>query len=149
MMDHHGHFTFLLRELFTRVSSEAYPESENEFRILFKVQTPLHPGGLYSSPEPRVFRLHVDGIEYCGYVRYDRQLEDGPDSIDMYLRTNSPMIRNPYTTIVDLMRHRHTIRLIPEFRNVSIRRVASEFGYIGDKEKCREFLKDWMGKQIR
>ncbi len=139
-----GAMYHILYGLFTRETDKFYTHFENEFRILYKIPTIINKEGLYHSPEPRWLRMKINGIDYYGQNAFFR-CPDGSDSIDTYLHTDSPIVSNPFTTLLTEVKKGYKFDIVPEFREVDISKSVLSYGYIGDKDDCLQFIED-LGK---
>ena len=141
---HSGMLARMFSFVFSRRTEGVNTSCENEFRVVYKTPTFISNGGLYSSADPRLYKFLISGILYEGYCRYDRQLDGSPDLIDIYLRTKSPLVMDPETTLTENLLKNNKVELLPDYKAVDIRNVATNYGFIGDKEECALFVKRWL-----
>lgn len=141
MMSHTGALLGILHSFYTRIIKSKYTDIENEYRILYKIPTPLiKKTSLYSSPNPRLLTIKINGFEYKGYVKYDPFSLAGISTIDAYLHSTSPMLRNPITTLTSEIKKGSAFSLVSDFLDVNIKKSAKSYGYIGNKEDCKAFV---------
>lgn len=130
-------------EAFSRRCSGDYDESENEFRIIYKVPTPYRAEiDCFRAEQEREFSVSIDGIPYSG--RIVQGLLDLPcgnrRTSDMFLSTSSPLVATPHTTLKEANDAGRNVVINPHFLPVDIRRSFNDYGYIGNKEQCRQFI---------
>lgn len=130
-------------EAFARRCAGEFDDRENEFRLIYKTPTPYVPEtGFFEPIEKRPLSINVDGFQYSGTV-VNRMVETpwGCHKIhNLILETNSPMVAKPITTIRQVIETGREFRVLPHFKPISIRHAFSSYGYIGGKEKCRQFI---------
>ena len=130
-------------EAFARRCDDKFDESENEFRIIYKTPTPFSTEEeSFVAEKERPFSALVDGILYdgtffhktlampCGYQR----------THNLLLKTQSPMVTEPITTIKRVFDNKRKFKLLPHFLPVNVKHSFSQYGYIGNKEECRKFI---------
>lgn len=140
-----GVITSVCCEAFARRCSGRFDDSENEFRLIYKTPTPYIPQtGFFEPVEKRPFSVMVDGILYDG--TFVNRGIDTPwgyrKSHNMILETKNPMIAAPITTIKQVMEESRNLRILPYFKPISIKHAFSSYGYIGNKEQCRQFISE-------
>ena len=132
-------------EAFARRCDDRFDESENEFRIIYKTPTPYSTDeGIFDADKKRPFSALVDGIPYEGtFFHKSLPLLNGyHQTHNLLLETHSPMVAEPITTIKHVIDSKRNFKLLPHFLSVNIMHSFSQYGYIGNKEKCREFIED-------
>ncbi len=136
-------------ELFARRCGGGFDESENEFRILYKKPTPFRAySGCFEAVEPREFRVMLDGIAHTG--RIIRDLQETPFTkrigYNMALFTDHLLAGRSQTSLMEAVEANREFSIASDFLSVDVRRVFSRYGYIGDAEQCRRFIREHMEK---
>lgn len=138
-------------EAFSRRCSGDYDESENEFRIIYKVPTPYRSEiDCFRAEKERIFSVSVDGIPYSGQIVQGLlNLPCGNRrTSDMFLSTSSQMVATPHTTLKEANDAGRNVIVHPHFLPVDIRRSFNDYGYIGNKEQCRRFIAEKLKKGV-
>lgn len=132
----------MMMPLFYRITDSRFSEKEKEFRIIYKAPTPLDPITNEFCPlEEREFVIDLkkDGIihQYKGKMLVKRD-KYNIKHCSMPLH-GIPMVSTELTR--ELQNDNVDFTVESEFLDIDFRYVADEVGYIGGKEKCREFIR--------
>ena len=134
-------YNTLIYPLFHRVRDDYYNDFEHEFRIVKILPAKIDLEGNLYYPKPREFGVTLDGIRYLGRkVTYGTKMKT-IDQNNILLFANSCLVKQQHTTILDAYLAGKDIRFESQFENISIKKMSSGFGYIGNKKQCLDFIK--------
>lgn len=128
----------IFKTIFTRETSDGYPQTENEFRIVYKVPTVFDDSTFEMVPTgERCFQVMVDKNLYKGVTEINHKNGE-IKNCDMKL-TPTNVMHQP-TSLMTAIGFNREFYLVSDFLDVNIKPFASRYGYIGDKEACKIFI---------
>lgn len=128
--------------LFHRVEDTKFNSKEKEYRLLYKLPTPINQltREIYPVEERTFILLMDDKYEYIGKTVITNCKGDIM-RCDMELTATNPLMTLRRTYLCDELKKGRNFSIISEFRDVDIRSSTKRYGYIGNKEKCIDFIK--------
>jgi len=137
------YFRNLCFPLFHRVEDAKFNSNENEFRILYKVPTPINrfSGEIHPEKE-RIFNILLDGQDkYKGKVCITHFKGDFK-RCDMELTAVNSLMTVRKTHLIEEVLKGKEFNILSEFKDVDIRSSAKKYGYIGNKDQCSAFIRE-------
>ncbi len=122
----------LLTPLFNRVKEKRFDDRENEFRIYVREPRRLTNDGVRLKKRVEL-QVACDGKKY----RLDSLLETTGIDADLFGDLDNP------TKLLELAWATKRPFITSQFKSLDITDTAHNYGYIGNKEDCRKFIKDF------
>lgn len=130
--------------LFNRIVDEDFNEGENEFRVLFRM--PRRVNGPYYE----ILRTNPIQVK-CADQQFEVDLpinvdENTLDSVFpmRFIRSDNGVV----LSIEEMAAICDHPELISRFFNLDIRDTAKQYGYIGDRDDCLEFVDEYLNGTI-
>lgn len=119
--------------LLCREREGKYSEIENEFRIV-AFDCPKFINNSFITKQRDSIIRGESGVEYFGVLK--------PTDFVHQFKSNCFALRNPIEPLSDiLVREQGKITINSTFKEIDIMEIADDFYYIGDKEKCADYIK--------
>ncbi len=131
----------IFKAIFTRVINQEYNEQENEFRIIYKFDTTIRSDGILRLNQKREYPFLINNTAYNGHP-FSQEIKNVFHP-DIFLEPPVPLKATTYMN--ELMRG-SKIELKRSFVDVDIKAVAKRYGYIGNKDQCKNFI-ELLNKQ--
>lgn len=145
-----GYIRNLCFPLFHRVEDEKFNSREREFRVLYKIPTPLSrlSGEVYPEKE-RIFNLLIDDKDkYRGKIDITKFKGDFK-RCNMSLTSCNPLMAVAKTSLIEEIQKGKKFSILSEFKDVDIRNRVSRYGYIGNKDQCLKFIHEELARILK
>jgi hypothetical protein len=141
IINYTGYISNLCFTLFHRVEDAKFNSKEKEFRIIYKVPTPINSfSGEICPEQERIFSLLIDGKDKYKGETDVTHIEGELMCCDMKLTAVNPLMAVRKTSLITEVRKGKDFSILSEFRDVDIRDSVKRYGYIGNKEQCLAFI---------
>lgn len=135
-------YNALLYPLFQRVKDQKFGEIENEFRIIkFNMPFEIDQNFNITYKNPRTFRVSINGNKYNGHIVKYTQTPFPLEKRDMILTAENPLFVRQNESLMYLYSNGARISFESQFCDLDLKSMSSEYGYIGGKNDCLNFIK--------